>query len=131
MFDFTLTRHELDLRARYGLLTRIALTLRTSRIQAVHQTQTLLHRWFRRVSLNVDLTGDRGGAAAKEGKPKTRWLAPVCRDEEAAMLIAVALPTLDVSTEPQWRSLAPGARGRIFRRTLVLWTLITIAPSIW
>ena len=132
LFDFTLTPDGRDLRVRYGLLTRVALTLRTSRIQAVHETRSLLHRLFKRASVNVDLTGDRSVAAAEEGKQaKTRWLAPVCREEEAAMLIAVALPTLDVSTEPQWRSLAPGARGRILRRTLVMWTLISTAPAIW
>ncbi|MGH8178655.1 MAG: PH domain-containing protein, partial [Steroidobacter sp.] len=85
LFDFTLTRRDRDLRAHYGLLTRVALTLRTPRIQAVHQTQSLLHRWFDRVSLNVDLTGDHGGGEQDNGgaRAKTRWLAPVCRTADA------------------------------------------------
>jgi putative membrane protein len=133
LFDFTLTRHEIDLRARYGLLTRIALTLRTPRIQAVHQTQTLLHRWFGRVSLNVDLTGDRGGDEQQHNRVQTRarWLAPVCRTDEAAALIAVALPAVNLAAAPDWQALSPGARRRLFRRTWVLWTLIAMAPSVW
>lgn len=133
LFDFTLTRRDRDLRAHYGLLTRVALTLRTPRIQAVHQTQSLLHRWFDRVSLNVDLTGDHGGGEQDNGgaRAKTRWLAPVCRTADAPALIATALPAIDFTAEPEWQALAPGARGRIFRRALILWTLITIAPALW
>jgi putative membrane protein len=132
LFDFTLTRNELDLRARYGLLTRIALTLRTSRIQAVHQTTTLLHRWFRRVSLDVDLTGDRGEEEQhRRAQTRARWLAPVCRTEEAAALIALALPAVNLAAEPDWQALAPGARSRLFRRTWVVWALAAIAPSLW
>src|SRR5687767_3303749 len=61
LHEFTLTRHGGDLRVRYGLLTKIALTLRTRRIQAVHQSESPLHRLFGRVSLDVDLAGDSGG----------------------------------------------------------------------
>jgi putative membrane protein len=111
----------------------MALTLRTSRIQAVHRTETLLHRWLRRVSLNVDLTGDFGGNEQQRShvQTRTRWLAPVCRTEEAAALIAAAVPTVDLTAAPEWQALAPGARNRLFRRTWVLWVLITIAPSLW
>jgi putative membrane protein len=50
LYDFRLTRAASDLHTRYGLLTRISRTLRRPRIQAVHQTATLLHRLFKRVS---------------------------------------------------------------------------------
>jgi putative membrane protein len=132
LFDFTLTRHDGDLRARYGLFTRIALTLRTPRIQAVQQTQTLLHRWLKRVSLSVDLTGDRGGPEQQQNaQSKTRWLAPVCRPEQAPDLIKAALPMVDLTAGRDWQPLANGARGRIFRRTLLLWTLISAYPAVW
>lgn len=133
LYDFTLTSHAGDLRARYGLLTRIALTLRTRRIQAVHQTETLLHRWFKRVSLNVDLTGDsnEGGDQRDSARMKTRWLAPVCSAETASALMAIALPNIDWSSEPNWQPLARGARGRIFRRSVILSALIVTGPAIW
>jgi putative membrane protein len=132
LFDFTLAREGADLRIRHGLLTRIALTVRTPRIQAVHQTRTLLHRWFDRTSLSVDLTGDRAGEAEQQNaKARTRWLAPVCRTDEALELTAAALPGVDLTAAPEWRRLARGARGRIFRRSAVVYALVTVAPAIW
>lgn len=132
-YDFKLTRVAGDLRARYGLFTRVALTLRTRRIQGLHQTESLLHRWFKRVSLNVDLAGDGGGREGdrNDGRMKMRWLAPVCPADAAPELIAAALPTLDWSTEPDWQPLAPGARGRIFRKTLLWSVLILTLPAVW
>lgn len=131
--DFKLTRQNGDLRARYGLFTRIALTLRTRRIQAVHQTESLLHRWLDRVTLNVDLAGDSGsgGDRGEGNKSRARWLAPVCPSSAAPALIAAALPSIDLSNEPDWQPLAPKARGRIFRRTAVLAMLLLTGPSIW
>lgn len=132
-YDFRLTRHEGDLRARYGLLTRIALTLRTRRIQAVHQTESLLHRWLGRVSLNVDLAGDgtSGEQQHNDAGMKTRWLAPVCPKSAAPELIAAALPSLDFTSEPSWQPLARGARGRVFRKGLLLAVLILTGPAVW
>lgn len=132
-YDFSLTRAAGDLRARYGLFTRVALTLRTRRIQAVHQNESLVHRWFKRVSLNVDLAGDSGvgDGNGDSSRTKTRWLAPVCPANAAPELIAAALPTLDLSGEPDWQPLAPGARGRIFRKTLLWSVLILSVPAVW
>jgi putative membrane protein len=133
LHDFTLTRHHGDLRVRYGLLTRIALTLRTRRIQAVHQTQSALHRLFGRVSLDVDLAGDSGGDEEQPNpdRMKTRWLAPVCPTAAAPALIAAALPVFDPTAAPDWQPLASGARGRIFRRGALLSLLIVAVPSWW
>jgi putative membrane protein len=130
--DFKLTRQNGDLRARYGLFTRIALTLRTRRIQAVHQTESLLHRWFDRVTLNVDLAGDSGGGDQSDAnKSRARWLAPVCTASAAPALIATALPSIDWNEEPDWQPLAPQARGRIFRRSAVLSVLLVTGPAVW
>ncbi len=133
LHDFTLTRHDGDLRARYGLLTKIALTLRTRRIQAVHQSESLLHRLFGRVSLDVDLAGDSGGEEEQRnsGRMKTRWLAPVCPTAAAPALIASALPIFDPAAPPDWQPLAPGARSRLFRRSTLLSLLIIAGPSWW
>ncbi|MBL8271228.1 PH domain-containing protein [Steroidobacter sp.] len=132
-YDFKLTRVAGDLRARYGLFTRIALTLRTRRIQAVHQTESLLHRWLNRASLNVDLAGDSGGGEGNrdDARMKTRWLAPVCPIDAAPELIAIALPMLDWRNEPSWQPLASGARGRIFRKSAIWSVLILTGPAIW
>lgn len=133
LHDFSLTRHDGDLRVRYGLLTKIALTLRTRRIQAVHQSSSPLHRLFGRVSLNVDLAGDSGGDGEQRNpqRMKTRWVAPVCPTAAAPALIAAVLPVFDPAAAPDWQPLATGARSRIFRRSALLSLLIVAAPAWW
>ncbi len=133
LHEFALTRHDGDLRVRYGLLTRIALTLRTRRIQAVHQSESPLHRLFGRVSLDVDLAGDSGGDGEQRNpeRMKTRWLAPVCPTAAAPALIASALPVFDPAASPDWQPLAAGARSRIFRRSALVFLLIVAGPAWW
>jgi putative membrane protein len=127
LFDFTLSRHEHDFRIRYGLITRVALSLRVRRVQAVHQTATLLHRLFGRVSLRVDLAGDSVGNAEGQhpSQGHVRWLAPICTPQQAAALIAAALPDADLTRELDWQPLAPGARGRLFRKGIYFGILLT------
>jgi len=132
LYDFTLTRQASDLRVSYGLLTRVALTLRLPRIQSVRQTQTLLHRWFDRVALTVDSAGDGVNSEQQDGRqaaPRLRWLAPICTPDTAAEIIRMALPMTDATADPDWRPLAPGARGRIFRKTLLATAAILGAPA--
>lgn len=130
--DFRLTREAGELRVRHGLLTRVSLTLRLPRIQAVHQNATLMHRLLRRVSLSVDLAGDSGPEGQNEHSAKrARWLAPVIPPERAARLIAAALPDADLAAQPDWRPLAPRARGRIFRKNVVVAFLVALVPLAW
>lgn len=127
LFDFTLSRHEQDFRIRHGLLTRVALTLRIRRIQAVHQTESLLHRVFDRVSLRADLAGDsQASQESQQQTQRTRWLAPVCTKQQAQMLIAAALPDIDLTAEPDWQPLAPRARARMFRQTIYFWIVLAL-----
>jgi putative membrane protein len=131
LHDFSVTRHSADLRVRYGLLTRVALTLRLPRIQAVHQTESVMHRFFGRVSLAVDLAGDGAHQADENGTPqmRMRWLAPICTPRRSAELIRAALPMLANDSEPRWESLAPGAKARVFRKVLIVTTLICAVPA--
>jgi putative membrane protein len=135
LFDFRLTRTATDLHTRYGLLTRISRTLRQPRIQAVHQTETLLHRLFHRVSLRVDLAGGRGAAAEasqQEGRTRWRdlWLTPLCPRDDAERLIRVALPRVRLSGL-LWHTLAPRAPWRIFRMLSSWWLVAAAAPTVW
>lgn len=126
LHDFTLVRAGADLRARYGLLTRIALTLRVRRVQAAHATDTILHRLFGRVSVRVDLAGDAGtGQQGDQAHSKVRWLAPLAEPGYARELIGIALPTVDFSAATNWQPLSPRARRRVFRRSLVGWLLVS------
>lgn len=133
LYDYTLTRRRLDLRLTYGLLTRVALTLRLPRIQAVRQTESLLHRWFDRVAISVDMAGDGFNAEQQGGErnlnTRVRWLAPICNRQAAARIFQAALPVVDPLATPDWRPLAPRARARIFRKTLLMLIVILSVPS--
>jgi putative membrane protein len=133
LYDFSLTRRDGDLHVRHGLLTKVALTLRTRRIQAVHQSESPLHRWLGRASLEVDLAGDSGGDGQQQNAAamKTRWLAPICPTAAAPALIATALPVFDPAATPDWQPLAPGARMRLFNRSALLFVLLVAGPGIW
>ena len=126
LHDFRLVRVGSDFKVRYGLLTRVAGTLRLARVQAVHQTEGVLHRWFKRVSVRLDLAGD-GSEAPQEGSGKVRWLAPIAPPARAHELIAVALPDVDLDAPLEWRPLAPRARRRIFKRNAVICTLLALS----
>jgi putative membrane protein len=124
LYDFRLTQVGADLRVRYGSLTRVSLTLRLSRIQALHRTQTLLHRLFDRVSLRADLAGGGAEAEHEQGSAtRVRWLAPISTPQRAMELAALALPDVHLESEPDWQPLASGARGRIFRFSTAWWLL--------
>src|SRR5690606_22539959 len=126
LHGFRLVRAGSDLKVRYGLLTRVAGTLRLSRVQAVHQTEGVLHRWLERVSVRLDLAGD-GSEAPQEGSGRVRWLAPIAPPARARELIAIALPDVDLEAPLEWRPLAPRARRRIFKRNAVVCTLLSVA----
>lgn len=135
LYGFRLTRAGSDLHTRYGLLTRISRTLRRPRIQAVHQTTTMLHRLFKRASLRVDLAGGLAADANAErqgrrGTWNELWLTPLCLQDDAERLIRVALPQAR-TTGIEWQRLAPRARWRIFRVRSLLWLVAAPLPAIW
>jgi putative membrane protein len=134
LYDFRLTRVGSDLHARYGLLTRISRTLRRPRIQAVHQTSTVLHRLFKRASLLVDIAGGHSAGTENQrqggGIASELWLAPLCVADDAERLIGAALPRARTSGV-QWQALAPRARWRIFRVRSSLWLVAAPVPAIW
>lgn len=134
LWDFTLTREANELQARYGLFTRLGVTLRLPRIQAVYESRTLLHRLLRRASLRVDLAGSGGGGHHQRhqggGTRRERWLAPICTPARARELLRIALPRLDFDTPLEWRPLSPRARRRLFRRASYVWLLLATAPTV-
>ena len=133
LHDFTLTRTSGGLRLRYGLLTRVALSLRLPRVQALHQSESVLHRFFGRVSLSADLAGDGANQTDENGSPqmRMRWLAPICTPRHSAQLIRIALPMLANDSPIDWQWLAPGAKGRVFRKSVLLLSLLFAAPAIY
>ena len=58
---FNLVRKHDDLRAEYGLLTRVSSVIPVYRIQLVTVTASLLHRWFDRESIEIETARCLGG----------------------------------------------------------------------
>ena len=133
-FDFTVADSPDGLRLRRGLLETRAQTVPPGRIQAVRVVEPLLWRSRGWVRVEANVAGYVG-----EGQQKASLLAPVATGDEAARLVALALPGLDLPAiamsgvprqarflDPwQWRSLSVGAdehflvvrRGRWRRET--------------
>lgn len=134
LHNFRLSQSRDDLRVQYGLLTRISLTMRRQRIQALHRKATLLHRWLGRESLTVDLAGGLAGGNTRQedGGRSIRkpWLAPVCTPAQADELVRVALPPVRLD-DANWQRLAPGARMRLFRISGGLWLLFSVPAVAW
>jgi putative membrane protein len=129
-YGFTLTRRGDDLRAVYGLLTRVSATVPRRRIQVLSTHRGPLQRWLRRVSVQVETAGGREG---DEGSGTERlWLAPQMPEEGLSALLAQVLPEIDFATL-EWRTLEPRARWRVFRKTWRTVSLLVLAvtPLIW
>ncbi len=142
---FELTRDGEDLRARFGLLTRVAMTVPRGRIQRVWSRQTLLHRLFDRLSIRLDTAGGSG-----DGATGRHWLAPVARPGDLRHLVLEALPDLDEQpllhppgdAQSRWQPVEHRAWKRLYRRWLAVsllpilglawlnpWALVLVLPS--
>jgi putative membrane protein len=112
-----------DLRAKYGLLTRITATIPLHRIQLLSIRSRPLHRWCGRAQIQVETAGGRqneGGAGVER-----LWLAPLIREEQVKGLLARVLPEVHLDSV-DWQPLAPRARRRAFVRAAILPILATI-----
>ena len=137
LHGFTLTRRGSDLRADYGLLTRVRRTIPTARIQSLTATESPLHRRFRRQSLELRTVG--GGAstgddvdfdpASDGGKAESQWLAPMVETAQVPVLLRQVLPEVDLAGVA-WRRLAAGARRRILVRGLAVAGAVTLLATL-
>ena len=137
LHGFTLTRRGSDLRADYGLLTRVRRTIPTGRIQSLTATESPLHRRFRRQSLELRMVG---GAASTDddvdfdpssdgGKAESQWLAPMVATAHVSHLLRQVLPEVDLAGVA-WRRLAAGARRRILVRGLAVAAALTLLATL-
>jgi putative membrane protein len=112
---FTLIRQGEDLRARYGLFTRVAATIPRHRIQVVRISETPLQRLLGRVSVRVETAG---GEIGEGSALRQDWLVPILRKQDLPAIVREAQP--DVSLETlDWRPVDPRGRRRIFRKGLL------------
>ncbi len=137
LHGFTLTRRGSDLRADYGLLTRVRRTIPTGRIQSLTATESPLHRRFRRQSLELRTVG--GGASTDDdvdfdpssdgGKAESQWLAPMVETAQVPHLLRQVLPEVDLAGVA-WRRLAAGARRRVLVRGLAVAAALTLLATL-
>jgi putative membrane protein len=121
---FTLIRRGEDLRAEYGLLTRITATIPRRRVQLVHVRQSWLQRAFRVATVQVETAGGGGGNDDGEGGVQHLWIAPLVPEGSVPGLRRAVLPGPELD-EDDWRPLADGAFGRLARRNVLLALLAT------
>jgi putative membrane protein len=111
LHGFHLQRIGDDLRADFGLLTRVAATVPLRRIQSVTVHEGPLHRLFGRVSIRVETAG---GDADQTVQLQRQWLAPVVRPADVPHLLSRILPNVDAA-DVTWQ---PVERRGIRRRRL-------------
>lgn len=153
-FGFTLRREEDDLRARFGLLTRVQKAIPRRRVQRLIVEESLLHRLLGRISIRLDTAGGVGGSLAgasslgdiQDAEESGRqWLAPVTVRQRLRELVAVALPRL--SLEPLersseltpdassgearegWRPIASAATKRLFNKSVLALLIVAYGLS--
>jgi putative membrane protein len=120
LHGFRLTLVSADLRADYGLLTRVSATVPLHRIQTLTIRRGLIHRWLNRASVKVETAGgEAAGEAAGQSARKRESLAPIVNEPQLPALLRVVLPDLSLE-DPVWHGPAAGAFGRELRARLVL-----------
>jgi putative membrane protein len=116
---FRLRRLGDDLRAEYGLLTRVSKTIPRHRIQVLSIRESLLHRLFGCAAVQVETAG--GGGDENSSGSDRLWLAPIVRKDRLAELFAEALPGVSLD-DVDWQPISPRARRRIVR--VILYAMI-------
>ena len=127
LHDYTLTHQADELRAEFGLFTRVSATTPLKRAQALTVQEGPLHRLFGRVSVRLQTVA----VATVEGGERPM------RENVAPLLRRTALPTFIDRIFPNTR---PGegawrpAHRRAFRRAVivpsVIWTTLSL-PAIY
>ena len=130
---FTLNQKDEDLRAEYGLLTKVSSLIPVHRIQLVTVSVTFLHRCFGRASIDLETAGasdtDSGSQLATSGIQNTRqWLAPIIEAERATELVREVLPEIDIDAV-EWKPIEARAVRRIVNRMAMLITLPTLSTA--
>lgn len=132
LYDFTLRRRGTDLAAAYGLLTRVSRTIPASRVQSLRATESLLHRWFRRQSVELRTVGGGSGphadgqldVSAVGATAEGQWLAPLVETERVPALVESVLPGAAIGSV-RWQPVAP----RAWRRIFVRWFALAVLPA--
>jgi putative membrane protein len=124
LYDFRLTRRGDDLRATFGLLTRVTATIPLRRVQTVTIDRGWLHRRIGRASVRVETAGGQAGRAVRDRE----WVAPLVGIERVPQLVAEILPGV-VLEDARWEPVHPRAFRRAVKPALLVSLIITAAAT--
>jgi putative membrane protein len=128
LYGFRLQRQDDDLRAEYGLLTRVSKTIPRHRIQTVAIQDGVLHRLFGRSSVQLETAGSSDGG---DGSRADRlWLAPLVRRDVVPALVRGVFPDIDLDTLA-WQPISLRTPRRMIRVPLALLVLAAAAAAWW
>ena len=125
LYDFRLTRRGDDLRATFGLLTRVTATIPLRRVQIVTIDQGWLHRRLGRASVRVETAGGQAGSAVRDRE----WVAPLIRIEQVPELVAEILPGV-VLADARWEPVHSRAFRRAVKRSMLVALVVTSALTV-
>jgi putative membrane protein len=113
LYGFTLSIVDEDVRTRFGLLTRVAMTIPLRRVQTLTVRESPLHRYFERVAVKVDTAGGRVGEQNQH--QEREYVAPIL---QRAALDGFSREIIGVTfAGVEWRAPHP----RAFRREVKGW----------
>ena len=121
LHGFRLTQQGDDLRAEYGLLTRVAATIPRRRIQTITIRESVWHRVCGRAAIRVATAGGKDEHRERVAEQR-EWLAPILARDRVPELLDHLLPRVDLRAI-DWQRVHP----RAFRRALVR----RLAGSVW
>lgn len=121
LHGFRLTQQGDDLRAEYGLLTRVTATIPRRRIQTITIRESLWHRTCGRAAVRVATAGGKGDQRERVVEQR-EWLAPIVPRAHVPALLDRLLPRVDLRAI-EWKPVHP----RAFRRALVR----RLAGGVW
>jgi putative membrane protein len=123
---FRLLREGADLRTEYGLFTKVSSLIPVHRIQLLTVSASLLHRWLRRASIDLETAGasEEGSElseqlAASGVKTRRQWLAPIVEARRAVELVGEVMPEIDLDAV-DWKPIEARAVGRIVRKVAII-----------
>jgi putative membrane protein len=123
LYDFRLTRVDEDLRAEFGLFTRITATIPLRRVQTVTIRSGPLYRWLQRATVRVQTAG--GAATQSQATRERDWLAPLISVDALPSLLCRIVPGFDL-TAVTWQPVHPGAFRRAIKPKLILIAAATL-----
>jgi putative membrane protein len=123
LYDFRLTRVDEDLRAEFGLFTRVTATIPIRRVQTITVRAGLLYRWLDRATVRVQTAG---GAASQSSPARERdWLAPLISEDALPSLLRRIVPGFELQAV-EWQPIQPRAFWRALKPKLILAAVATL-----